>query len=489
MNNHQVTPASIPHPSTNYLTITPPIDNEELSDQITLLAGQINAANYRFLKLIAEFDRREAWGGYGIRSCAHWLNWKCGISMGPARERVRVARCLDGLPGINSAFSSGEISYSKVRAMTRVATDDNEDYLLMIARHGTAQHMELLLRKYQQVEKCQQIDSELDQYDAREVVYYQDENGMWIIHAKLPAEAGAVFVKAIDAVMEQKNVPAGTSVENVPAETFPQRRADALEALAEHYIATADKAGAGLTALAGHERCQLMLHMTANTLEVGSASGSVGVGVGVSGSGCGCDDDGEGAEHSHLEGRWIASHSAQRLACDASVVTVLEDGRGNVLNIGRRSRLISPALRRALTVRDSGCRFPGCCETRYVDAHHVQHWMNGGETSLDNLVTLCRYHHRELHRGSFQVMVAPKVDKSVGGNQWLFITGAGDPIETCFNPQFGQHVPAGTSARFLQKHWPLVDSKTAVSRWAGERMDMGMAVDGLLRGASEHSSW
>jgi hypothetical protein len=445
--------------------------NDELSDEITLLAGQINAANYRFLKLIAEFDRREAWGGFGIRSCAHWLNWKCGISLGPAREKVRVARCLDGLPAINEAFAGGEISYSKVRAMTRVATDDNEAYLLMIARHGTAQHMEQLVRQYQKVDHLQQPKAERDQHAARELVCYQDEDGQWIIHAKLPAEVGALVVKAIDAVMavQEENVSAETSgelvsetvLETMPEKTFPQKRADALEALAEHYIATvANNSGDGLKTLAGSERCQLMLHVNVNTLQAFS--------------------------HSHLDGHWISPDTARRLACDASVVTVLEDDSGQVLNIGRRSRTIPPAIKRALQVRDKSCRFPGCCETRYVDAHHIQHWADGGETSLDNLVTLCRYHHRELHKGNFQLELAPQTG---AGQKLLFSTVSEKRIESSFMPQFqvdgeGTGSLLEASSDFLQQHWPLIDSNTAITAWQGERMDMGMAVDGVSKGMS-----
>ena len=213
-------------------------DNQTLVDEITLLAGQINAANYRFLKLIAEYDRREAWADFGIRSCAHWLNWKCGIALGAAREKVRVARCLDDLPGINEAFAIGEISYSKVRAMTRVATDDNEDYLLMIARHGTAQQMEQLVRKYQQVTAVAEPGASQTQHEARELLYYQDEQGMWVIRGRLPAEAGALVVKAIEEALDTMEAvdeeaadsdnsdsshttdAADPEQENVPAETF-----------------------------------------------------------------------------------------------------------------------------------------------------------------------------------------------------------------------------------------------------------------------------
>jgi hypothetical protein len=112
-----------------------------LRDEITELAGHLNAANYRFLKLIAEFDRREGWVDNATQSCAHWLNWKCGIAMGAACEKVRVARAAENLPKIAAAMERGEVSYSKVREITRVACAGTEDYLLMISRHGTADHV------------------------------------------------------------------------------------------------------------------------------------------------------------------------------------------------------------------------------------------------------------------------------------------------------------------------------------------------------------
>jgi len=110
-----------------------PLDNAELVRAITRLAGHINAAQYRFLKMLAALVERNAWGGNGIKSPAHWLNYYCGINLGAAREKVRVAKCLATLPKIDAAFRSGAISYSKVRAMTRSATPDNEDFLLRIA--------------------------------------------------------------------------------------------------------------------------------------------------------------------------------------------------------------------------------------------------------------------------------------------------------------------------------------------------------------------
>ena len=105
----------------------------------------------------------------------------------------------------------------------------------------------------------------------------------------------------------------------------------------------------------------------------------------------------------------ITELAARRLSCDASVVAVVENDNGEPLSVGRKTRIIPPALRRALNTRDEGCRFPGCTYHRYVDAHHVRHWADGGETKLSNLITLCRAHHRMVHKGEI------KIEKSADG--------------------------------------------------------------------------
>jgi hypothetical protein len=425
--------------------------NDQLADQITTLAGQINAANYRFLKLIAEFDRRQAWSGCGIRSCAHWLNWKCGIAMSAAREKVRTARALEGLPGINEAFQKGELSFSKVRAMTRVATEENESHFLNIAEYGTAQHMEVLVKAFRTVsriadkpedfnaaeadegkksalgESQHELRQQQHQQENRSVTCYQDDEGMWIIKAKLPAEEGALVAKALKELADQiadskkREVEKGEvekeetpqiSAKSVSAETFslsnqaekeaerqaeqltfPQRRADALIAIAEHYLASAGSNSDGslkISSLKGAERCQLVMHIRA-------------------------DADNTGANNdASLDGRWLLPNAVRRLACDASLLVVQEDEVGNVLGIGRKTLIIPPAMSRALTIRDGGCQFPGCCENRYTEGYHIKHWADGGETKLDNLVTLCRYHHRELHKGSFFLSVKPQTQVLAG---------------------------------------------------------------------------
>ncbi len=177
----------------------------DLASQITELAGHLNAANHRWLMLIAEFDRRNGWSDWGTQSCAHWLNWKCGIDMGAAREKVRVAHALQSLPKISAAMARGELSYSKARAMTRVATPATEDYLLMIARHGTAQHVEETVRHFRNALDAEELAKEARQQKQRSLTYSYDDDGSLILKARLPAEIGAVFIKALEAAMGERS--------------------------------------------------------------------------------------------------------------------------------------------------------------------------------------------------------------------------------------------------------------------------------------------
>src|SRR4249920_2963889 len=144
-----------------------PID--ELAAEICTLTGHINAANHRWLMLIAEFDGRNGWSDGATQSCAHWLNWKCGMAMGAAREKLRVARALENLPKVSAAMACGRLSYSKVREITRVASTGTEDYLLMIAEHGTAAHVEKLVRAYRRCHEAEELSREACQRQNRRV--------------------------------------------------------------------------------------------------------------------------------------------------------------------------------------------------------------------------------------------------------------------------------------------------------------------------------
>jgi hypothetical protein len=419
---------------------------DQLKDEITRLAGHLNAANHRFLMLIAEFDRREGWSDGGTQSCAHWLNCKCGVSMTTAREKVRVARALENLPKISAAMARGELSYWKVRELTRVACEATEEYLLSIALHGTADHVEKTVRGFRRAKGAEDLSREAQQQANREVRYYYDEDGSLVLKARLPADLGALVLKALQSAMDQApapDAPAGVSEEPT---SCAARRADALGLLAESFIEN------GPGALNGGDRNLITVHVAAETLRHHEA-------------GC-CEIE---------EGPSIAAETARRLACDASVVAVIENEAGEPLNVGRKTRTISAPLRRFLNARDRGCRFPGCTNTRWVDAHHIHHWANGGETKPSNLVSLCRFHHRLVHEGGVLIQILDD-----GAIRFLKPDG-----------QVFDSVAPDRSRPFDWKELPLdhqergirIDERTAATRWGGESMDYGLAVQVLLHQA------
>jgi hypothetical protein len=406
----------------------------DLADQIVELAGHLNAAHYRFLSLIAEFDRRKGWNCRATRDCAHWLNWKCGIDLGAAREKVRTARALEKLTQVSAAMERGEVSYSKVRAITRVATPENEHYFLHIALHGTAHHVETLVRAYRRATEAEELSREQQQRTHREVRYCWDVDGSLILKARLPADVGALVLKALEAAVPE--VPP----DDVDRPTWSHKRADAMAVIFESFLAH------GAEAMSGGERHQVVVHVSAETLQAG------------------------GGHHCEIEdGPAVAAETARRLACDASLVAIVEDEKGEPLNVGRKTRSIPPALQRALNARDKGCRFPGCTHKKYTDAHHIQHWAHGGETKMSNLVTLCRFHHRKVHEG--QVVVQVLDDGAI-----RFVQPNGECFESVSRT-------VGDWRQLLEVHERAgihIDKGTAATKWDGGPMDYGIAMDALM---------
>jgi len=378
-----------------------------------------------------------------VKSCAHWLNWKCGIALGAAREKVRVARALAGLPKITAAMAAGRLSYFKVRELTRVADAGNEDYLLNIALCGTASHVEDVVRGYRRALDAEELSREAVQQRDQRLGWYTDADGSLIVRGRLPAEVGALFIRALQAAEDTlpipENVPAGTSV--VPdAEQGPrQRRVAALALLAESFLATGPKD------LSGADRHQIVVHVDAETFRHRQAG------------------------RCELErGPSIAAETARRLACDASVVRIVEDAEGEPLNVGRKTRSIPPAIRRALTSRDHGCRFPGCTFKRYVDGHHVRHWADGGETKLSNLVTLCRFHHRLVHEGGATIL-------TLDDGAFRFVKADGQAFDSPLPD------PTGWGELVAANETVEIGPRTAITRWTGESMDLGLAVEVLMQ--------
>ena len=532
---------------------------------------------------------------------------------------------------IDASFERGQISYSKVRAMTRAATPENEAQLLNIARHGTAEHMERLVRVYRRCRKrAETSPGETERRREERFYCFDEDDETTVFGGRVSVEQGRLLMKALDAMVAEmeadereagdapraddasraddtypaddepeacdeprdgdahrddeigkvaqlgtadrhspndspesagnvsaetfgagfgagvsaetsvtesgaggssassapapgRNVSAETSVaasgRNVSAETFPDgrssvepkepdrpplkplrvRRATALVQVAEHYLATRTRSTRA-TPLRSSDAYQVFVHVNANDAHP--------------------DNRINGAHTTYTDDRrCLAPHVARQLACDASRRTVLENERGEVLNVGRRSRIVPWHIAHALRIRDGGCRFPGCNQHRWTDAHHIRHWADGGATSLDNLVTLCRYHHRALHRGEYRIELG-------ADGELIFMDAQHRAIPPAIHPQFGDEPGSGGAAdtgsaadtdgtadtgsaagtdgaadtgsaagtavapsaadrleQLQTEHRNRgveIDKSTAVTRWAGERMDYSTAIEWLL---------
>jgi hypothetical protein len=303
---------------------------EQLGEAIADIAAGIHAATYQLLVLLHEFDERAGWNN-GFLSCAHWLSWRTGIDPGAAREKVRVARALPQLPLLSGALQRGEISYAKVRALTRIATPDNEERLMAVACCGTAAHVERLVRAWRY---CDRVEDRRKQL-ARSVTCWADEDGMVIVRARLTPEQGAVVQKALEAASDrlyqegQHAAPPDNMAEEV---TFGQRQADALTLIAESAL------NAGFDRGSTGDRYQVVLHVQAAPALIGDEPRHV---IDLADAGIG-----------------VSAETSRRVSCDASVVVIREDADGAALEVGRKTRTIPSGLRRALASRDRHCVFP-----------------------------------------------------------------------------------------------------------------------------------
>ncbi|MCC7384539.1 MAG: DUF222 domain-containing protein [Deltaproteobacteria bacterium] len=483
-------------------------ETERIGDEIAELAAHLEAAEYRLISKLAEFDARGGWSHQGAISCAHWLSWRIGLGLGPAREKVRVARVLPLLPKIAAAFREARISYSKVRAITRVATPENEALLVEMAVSATASILEKICRKFRSVVEIERDRETPAEADARRTVRYQHlPDGRMRFTADLPADEGARFLAALDravidsavtdravtdravvdravvdravvdravvdrAVVDRAVVDRAVTdravtdravtdravldsagATDASAETSPiaekrrPTRADGLMLMTESFLAEGPRPRAGGTP------CEVRLHVTKEELE----------------------EKLEGAFLDNADTTGVSAETSRRLSCDAAVVRVTDDADGRVLDIGRRTRTVPAALRRALEVRDHRqCCFPGCTHALFLDAHHLQHWADGGATRLDNLILLCTRHHKFVHEYGYRVELG-------ADGKPIFSAPGLRPLPRVWMPP---PCPSDAVEALAEAHdaagLDLTPLTLLPAHWDGEPTDYPMVIDAL----------
>jgi hypothetical protein len=483
---------------------------ERLEAEIVELSSQLTAATSRLLLLVAEFDAAEGWREWGMRSTAHWLSWQCGVGVTAGREQVRVARALRSLPLLAAEFAAGRLSYSKVRAVSRVATAETEPTLVEWALHATAAQLDRLVAAQRRAVRAADVRA---RHDARYMTWRWDDDGSLIGSFRLPPEQAAVLLQALE--VAEKSLPAVTpsvarasaeaspvdpvkdasaEASSVPAEVWPatepgwQFDRALIDAFADRYAdeAAEPETSAEVPSVEGpgnasaeapergmsprsvdafvqiatafldakrdaapdgqRERYQLVLHATAEQLARDH------------------DDAAEGITTS--DGVRLHPETARRLACDCPTSTLTVDGHGNPLHLGRRTRRIRGRLARAVHYRDRGrCQAPGCTAKSTI-THHIRHWARNGATCLTNLISLCDGHHWLVHDGGWTIAVKrPGV--------WRFYAPDGRRLDTRRTPTpASQPLP---SDRTIQP-----DAVTGL--WNGETLDVRYATSVLNQG-------
>ena len=473
------------------------IDVDALGDQIAEMSAHIDAAMHRLLTAIREFDIASGWHVQGALSCAHWLAWRVGWDLRTARERVRVARKLAELPLVDEALRIGAMSYSQARAISRVATADNEELWVGYAKHMPASQLDTLCRSYQNVQAYDQAHGSeagamagavaAAQVAAQRTVTRRTlDNGMVKFEIVVASDEAAIVWAALNAAIAKAPaaadpIPADPTPAEPPstgatgAEPTPAIVAPTASTPAEHWSAEPPTAKAPTSADRGRRRADAFMDIIQDRMR-GNRPQRTPIEIIITVPHAGLHGSAGPSDLAMMaDGEVIATVTAQRLCCDAGVVVAHVDAHGVPLSVGRRTRSISAAIKRALRLRDRTCRFPGCTHSRYVDGHHIEHWANGGATALSNLMLLCSAHHTLLHEGGCRV-------EANSANGWNFFDHRNRLIDAqpARTPSSDVGARHGLAALHDAHAALAIAATTNKSKWTGERIDYARCIDYLV---------
>lgn len=433
--------AASPRPALRLVDADHPVD--ELGARIVALSGRLAAATCRWLLLVAEFDAAEGYRRFGLISTGRWLGHACGLSDRTATDHVRVARALAAHPRLAEEMSAGRLSYSHVRAISRVARPDEPDLvegLINAAEHGTVRQLEAMVRGL----RTARDNAETDVIPDESVTFGWTQAGQWRLSARVDPERGALVARALRELARAQDIT----------------QTEALIRLAEIGLATlADDADAPRP-LRGDERAAVVIHLDESRIPASNGSREPSAGT---------------RPYARIEdGPGLPAPVIERLLCSARIRTAVGSGPmpyDEILALGRSRRLVNDRQFRALLLRHDGhCAHPGCRNRARLDAHHVLAWLRGGATDLSNLVLLCEPHHLALHEGEFSM--APTSRRG----RFRFVRADGLELIDHADPE-----AAGATADPVEREHPEVSAEAARSGWRGERLDHGYAVGTLAQ--------
>ncbi len=346
-------------PSPRGPEVPPDLSADELGEAIVQLHVAEMAVHARLLALVGRFGELEGFRADGAPSLEAWLAFRLGVTRATARAWARCGVALGELPAIAAEAAEGRLSHDQLAPLCALATPEDDAELARLAPGWTPAELQGALCARRAAEPQVERDAHRTRYVATRA-----EAGAVRLSGRLTTEAGAVLAAALDALVAE----AAPTPDGEPPEPYGARLADALVALAA--CALGEEASPPT----------VVVHVDAAAL-AGEPDGYAEVG----------------------DGERITSATARRLACDCAWQLVVEDEDGQVVRLGRLARRAPRWLTRQLRRRDRGCRWPECGRTRWLNAHHLVHWADGGATDPDNLAMLCEYHHRFVHEGDWTV--------------------------------------------------------------------------------------
>lgn len=453
------------------------LPTERLEAELMSTSAHLAAGTCRFLLLIAEHDRRGAWEHWECRSMAHWLSFKCGLSMNTARDHVRTARRLIDMPMIRSEFARGALSYSKVRALARVCQPTNEADLLAVALNATASQLE---------RACSHLRSIQDRNAQEDALHDAESDARLRTHLTLENDAaghGTGRFRLPGHEMEVLQRALATASHDLDERDEPATNAAALLELARAYLAN-PATGPG-------PQPEIIVHFDASAAAALDAddpvAGNTTCGSDAPGSDVGAQQGARPLDHPDQTDQVVKSHwpvrSAMgrlfsialldRLACNAGLRSVADLPDGTQLNLGRHRRTPTQEQRRALAARDLHCRFPGCDTRHRLHAHHIVWWSLGGSTDIENLLLLCPKHHHAVHDRQWTVTGTATSATFGRPDGQAFPT-----VEPRSSGNYDDLVITATAAADAHGHVDI-DVEFPGGRWLGDHIDWDWFFTGL----------